>query len=321
MKGRIFKSVAAALFALASHLAHAGTVTYVYTDPQGTPLAEADASGTITATFDYKPYGSQALGSSKAGPGYTGHVNDPDTGFVYMQARYYDPAVGRFLSVDPVSIIGAKVFTFGRYIYVSDNPEVNIDPDGRMSRPGQNWDFPDPTENSTLRYDREHSCAICFDSANSSSSEHENAYRRALEAQRSASYSSAGRAADAIGSTIFGMRFNAFKRPNHPTKVPDALAHELYMTGQAGGAFALSPYPMILGGLSGPVALSGAEYAYYSPFARGLLMGACIALACRYGYDDPDKFVEDQEMLMEIREGIEAEMTNAYRQIQQSGAK
>ena len=80
-------------------LAHAGTVTYVYTDPQGTPLAEADASGNVTATFDYAPYGGQALGTPPSGPGYTGHVNDPESGLVYMQARYYDPVVGRFLSV------------------------------------------------------------------------------------------------------------------------------------------------------------------------------------------------------------------------------
>ena len=52
-------------------VAHAGTVTYVYTDPQGTPLAEADANGNITATFDYAPYGSQALGTAPSGPGYT----------------------------------------------------------------------------------------------------------------------------------------------------------------------------------------------------------------------------------------------------------
>lgn len=80
-------------------LAHAGTVTYVYTDPQGTPLAEADASGNVTATFDYAPYGGQALGTPPSGPGYTGHANDPESGLVYMQARYYDPVVGRFLSV------------------------------------------------------------------------------------------------------------------------------------------------------------------------------------------------------------------------------
>lgn len=49
-----------------------GTVTYVYTDPQGTPLAEADAQGNITATYDYAPYGTIALGTPPNGPGYTG---------------------------------------------------------------------------------------------------------------------------------------------------------------------------------------------------------------------------------------------------------
>lgn len=134
MKGRIFKSVAAAVLAFASHLAHAGTVTYVYTDPQGTPLAEANASGTITATFDYQPYGSQALGSPKAGPGYTGHVNDPDTGFVYMQARYYDPATGRFLSVDPVQPRSGWIFGFNRYVYGNNSPIIFLDPDGRLPK-------------------------------------------------------------------------------------------------------------------------------------------------------------------------------------------
>ena len=112
-------------------LAHAGTVTYVYTDPQGTPLAEADASGNVTATFDYAPYGGQALGTPPSGPGYTGHVNDPESGLVYMQARYYDPVVGRFLSVDPVGPALGNAFNFNRYGYANNNPIVNVDPDGR----------------------------------------------------------------------------------------------------------------------------------------------------------------------------------------------
>jgi len=120
------------LLVLLSGVAHANTVTYVYTDPQGTPLAEADANGNITATFDYTPYGSQALGAPPNGPGYTGHVNDPDTGLVYMQARYYDPATGRFLSVDPVVPAAANVFNFGRYVYGNNNPIKNTDPNGRQ---------------------------------------------------------------------------------------------------------------------------------------------------------------------------------------------
>jgi RHS repeat-associated protein len=99
------------VFAVLSAPTHAGRVTYVYTDAQGTPLAKADANGNIIATFDYAPYGAQALGTPPSGPGHTGHVNDLDTGLVYMQARYYDPAVGRFLSVDPMGPASGNTFT------------------------------------------------------------------------------------------------------------------------------------------------------------------------------------------------------------------
>ncbi|MEI7036286.1 RHS repeat-associated core domain-containing protein [Fulvimonas yonginensis] len=124
------------LLAMGTAHAQPGKVTYVYTDPQGTPLAEADANGNITATFDYKPYG-QALGTPPTGPGYTGHVNDPDTGLVYMQARYYDPIAGRFLSIDPVVPSAGALFGFNRYDYANNNPANNIDPDGRDNCPGQ----------------------------------------------------------------------------------------------------------------------------------------------------------------------------------------
>ena len=114
-------------------VAYGGTVTYVYTDPQGTPLAEADASGNITARFDYTPYGVAvaSMGPAPNGPGYTGQVNDPDTGLVYMLARYYDPAVGRFLSTDPVTPSPGNAFNLNRYDYANNNPVVNMDTDGR----------------------------------------------------------------------------------------------------------------------------------------------------------------------------------------------
>lgn len=64
------------------------------------------------------------------GLGYTGHVNDPDTALIYMQARYYDPAVGRFLSVDPKTPMAGNEYDFNRFAYVNDNPIRNIDPDG-----------------------------------------------------------------------------------------------------------------------------------------------------------------------------------------------
>lgn len=115
----------------ALHAQSQGTVTYVYTDPQGTPLAETDANGNVTKTFDYTPYGTTALGTPPNGPGYTGHVNDPETNLVYMQGRYYDHATGHFLSVDPVAPTAGNSFKFNRYDYANNNPIVNVDPDGR----------------------------------------------------------------------------------------------------------------------------------------------------------------------------------------------
>ena len=107
------------------------TVHLYYTDPQGTVLAKTDAQGNIVAQYDYTPYGDvvTSLGSPPDGPGYTGHVNDPETGLVYMQARYYHP-IGRFLSPDPIEPSAGNIFTFNRYAYVGNNPVVNIDPTG-----------------------------------------------------------------------------------------------------------------------------------------------------------------------------------------------
>ncbi|MBB3227128.1 RHS repeat-associated protein [Luteibacter sp. Sphag1AF] len=115
----------------------AETVTYYYTSPLGTVLATADGAGNVLGSSDYRPYGSQALGTPEQGPGYTGHVNDVDSGYVYMQARYYDPAVARFISTDPVGPASGNPFNFNRYDYASNNPIVNIDPTGKAACPGE----------------------------------------------------------------------------------------------------------------------------------------------------------------------------------------
>jgi peptidoglycan L-alanyl-D-glutamate endopeptidase CwlK len=57
---------------------------------------------------------------------------DGQTGLTYMQQRYYDPQVGRFLSVDPVTALAkGDMRHFNRYAYAYNNPHTFTDPDGR----------------------------------------------------------------------------------------------------------------------------------------------------------------------------------------------
>jgi uncharacterized protein RhaS with RHS repeats len=49
-----------------------------------------------------------------------------------MQQRYYDPGIGRFLSVDPVTADGNSGGNFNRYWYANNNPYRFTDPDGRQ---------------------------------------------------------------------------------------------------------------------------------------------------------------------------------------------
>jgi RHS repeat-associated protein len=106
------------------------TITYQHTDALGTPVAVTDATGAVTQRSEYDPYGALLNRPITDGPGYTGHVQDAATGLTYTQQRYYDPAIGRFLSVDPVAPDNAGG-SFNRYWYANDNPYKFTDPDGR----------------------------------------------------------------------------------------------------------------------------------------------------------------------------------------------
>ncbi|WP_220465316.1 MULTISPECIES: RHS repeat-associated core domain-containing protein [unclassified Colwellia] len=71
----------------------------------------------------------ETIGTQSDDVGYTGHKFDTDIGLSYMQARYYDPVIGRFYSNDPVGFTG-EVDTFNRYSYVANNPYKYTDPAG-----------------------------------------------------------------------------------------------------------------------------------------------------------------------------------------------
>jgi RHS repeat-associated protein len=128
------------IFIVAEHRAHAGNITYIYSDPTGTPLMEADADGVILKSFDRRPFGMNVEGGTQDGPGFAGHYDDADTGFTYMQARFYDPVVGRFVTPDPIKVIGNGGYGFNAYAYVYNNPIGHSDPDGRLADNGISGD-------------------------------------------------------------------------------------------------------------------------------------------------------------------------------------
>jgi RHS repeat-associated protein len=103
-------------------------VTYIHTDGLGSPVARTGSAGTLICRTRYEPYGLTAGGATPT-IGFTGHVNDLDTGLVYMQQRYYDPVAGRFLSIDPVDVAAGG--NFNRFGYARENPYEYVDPDGR----------------------------------------------------------------------------------------------------------------------------------------------------------------------------------------------
>ena len=109
------------------------TTQYHHTDALGSPVVVTDESRQVLERNRYAPYGAQIGGPVKDGPRYTGHVMDAASGLTYMQQRYYDPMLGRFLSIDPVTANSNTGGNFNRYWYANNNPYKFTDPDGRIA--------------------------------------------------------------------------------------------------------------------------------------------------------------------------------------------
>jgi RHS repeat-associated protein len=100
--------------------------SYYLTDHLGSILGLTDASGAITTRYLYGPFGdATSQGAVSDNPlQFTGREND-GTGLLYYRARYYAPAIHRFLGVDLLPGVGAN-----RYAYAGNNPVGAIDPFG-----------------------------------------------------------------------------------------------------------------------------------------------------------------------------------------------
>ncbi len=104
-----------------------GTPSYLLADQLGSTRALTSSSGSVTASFTYDAWGNLtgSTGSATTPFKYAGQYLDSATGLYYMQARWYDPATGQFLSVDP--LVGITKAPFN---YVGDDPVNEGDPSG-----------------------------------------------------------------------------------------------------------------------------------------------------------------------------------------------
>lgn len=99
-------------------------------DALGGTLALTDASGAITTSYTYAPYGATTTSGTVSDNTYefTGREND-GTGLYYYRARYYNPVYGRFVSEDPIGLAGGS----NLYGYVNGQPTMKVDPLGLAS--------------------------------------------------------------------------------------------------------------------------------------------------------------------------------------------
>lgn len=107
-----------------------GDVEFLHADSLGSVVAKTDEVGAAVATTSFDPYG-QGVPISLFG--FTGALTDEDSDLVYLRNRWYDPAVGSFLSVDPLLEMTSQAFA-----YANGNPLLYTDPLG-LSPIGDWW--------------------------------------------------------------------------------------------------------------------------------------------------------------------------------------
>lgn len=115
---------------LLSTIDASGNQYWYHYDHIGNTLALSDISGNLINKYAYDPFGRLAgMEETVSNPfrfvGQFGVMDEGDNLF-YMRARYYDPAIGRFINKDPIGLLGG----LNMYAYVGNNPIKLIDPLG-----------------------------------------------------------------------------------------------------------------------------------------------------------------------------------------------
>lgn len=104
------------------------TVYQYHTDPLGVPRRVTDVQGRIVWEADYAAFGQARVLAHRVRQPWRlpGQYADEETGLYYNRHRYYDSALGRYISRDPVSYLGG----LNLYCYCGNNPVNEADPLG-----------------------------------------------------------------------------------------------------------------------------------------------------------------------------------------------
>lgn len=95
------------------------------------------ASGAAVATYTYDAWGNHlSISGSMAGINplrYRGYYYDSETGFYYLQSRYYDPANHRFINADSYASTGQGIAGTNMFAYCNNNPVIFLDSEGEFA--------------------------------------------------------------------------------------------------------------------------------------------------------------------------------------------
>ena len=115
-----------------------GAQYYYVRNLQGDVTHLLNANGSVAVTYSYDAWGKCTVTSgasdaiANANPiRYRGYYYDTDTGFYYLQSRYYDPTIKRFINADSYINANGDILGFNMYAYCGNNPIMYSDPSGQ----------------------------------------------------------------------------------------------------------------------------------------------------------------------------------------------
>ncbi|MBI2724141.1 MAG: RHS repeat-associated core domain-containing protein [Chloroflexi bacterium] len=104
-----------------------GATSYYLADGLGSTTQLTDSAGAVSESYTYDVFGARKTATEPSVNDfrYTGQQDDrsANRGLYYLRARFYDPALGRFLTGDPMPFVQ-------RYSYTDNNPVNLVDPAG-----------------------------------------------------------------------------------------------------------------------------------------------------------------------------------------------